>query len=109
MNKFDYFVTKQWPKNIIRAKGICYFDDEYDMSYIFEQAGSQKQLMKFGRWYATMPGDQLERLLEEEPGLLNDWDPDYGDRMEKIVFIGQKLDKNELAHMLDMCLTEKKK
>ena len=109
MNKFDYFVTKQWPKNIIRAKGICYFDNEYDMSYIFEQAGSQKQLMKFGRWYATMPGDQLERLLEEEPGLLNDWDPDYGDRMEKIVFIGQKLDKNELAHMLDMCLTEKKK
>ena len=109
MNKFDFFATMAWPKNIIRAKGLCYFEDEYDMSYIFEQAGSQKQLTKFGRWYATMPTDKLEQLLDAEPGLRRDWDKKYGDRMQKIVFIGQNLNKEELARQLDFCLVEEEK
>ena len=106
MNKFDFFVTKVWPKNIIRAKGLCYFEDEMEMSYIFEQAGSQKQLTQFGRWYATMSDAELERLFEQEPGLLRDWDDKYGDRMQKIVFIGQNLNKEDLAKALDFCLAE---
>lgn len=105
-NFFDYFVTKKWPKNIIRAKGLCYFSDEFDLSYVFEQAGSQKQLSQYGYWYATMPDDELEKLLAEEPGLVKDWDERYGDRMQKIVFIGQHLDKEELARELDECLVE---
>ena len=108
MNKFDFFVTKVWPKNIIRAKGLCYFEDEYDMSYIFEQAGSQKQLTQFGRWYATMPEEELEKLFDEEPGLALDWDAKYGDRMQKLVFIGQNLDKDDLTKALDFCLAEEK-
>lgn len=106
MNKFDYFVTKAWPKNIIRAKGLCYFEDEFDMSYVFEQAGSQKQLTQYGHWYATMPKDQLDKLLAEEPSLAHDWDEKYGDRMQKLVFIGQKLDKKKLDEMLDFCLAD---
>ena len=106
MNKFDFFVTKVWPKNIIRAKGLCYFADEMEMSYIFEQAGTQKQLTQFGRWYATMTDAELERLFEQEPGLLKDWDEKYGDRMQKIVFIGQNLDKEDLAKALDFCLVD---
>ncbi len=105
-NKFNDFVTKNWPNNIIRTKGICYFSDEFDMSYIFEQAGSQKQFMQYGRWFATMPEEDLEKMLEEEPGLAKEWDEKYGDRMQKIVFIGQKLNKAELAHQLDACLAD---
>ena len=108
MNKFDFFVTKVWPSNIIRVKGLCYFEDEFDMSYIFEQAGSQKQLTKFGRWYATMPEAELEKLMDAEPGLAHDWDPKYGDRMQKLVFIGQNLNKEELSHQLDFCLADEK-
>ena len=106
MNIFNVFATQEWPKNIIRAKGLCYFADEFDMSYIFEQAGSQKQLSQYGRWFATMPEAELEKLFEEEPGLKKDWDPKYGDRMQKIVFIGQKLNKEELTRQLDACLVE---
>ena len=104
MNIFNVFATQEWPKNIIRAKGLCYFADEFDMSYIFEQAGSQKQLTQYGRWFATMPQAELDKLFEEEPGLKKEWDPTYGDRMQKIVFIGQKLDKEELTRQLDACL-----
>ena len=81
---------------MIRAKGICYFSHQRDMSYLFEQAGSQKKIQECGQWYATAP--------EEEPGLLRDWDDHYGDRMVKIVFIGQHMDREQLTRDLDACL-----
>ena len=101
---FDDFVARKWPKNVIRAKGMCYFRDEYDTCYVFEQAGRQFTLRNAGLWYATMPEDELKQLLQREPGLQKDWDEMYGDRMQKIVFIGQKLDKKALSEALDACL-----
>ena len=104
IHKFDRFMATKWPKNIIRAKGICYFSHNKDMSFLFEQAGKQKQLSEAGLWYATAPEEDLIKLMQQEPGLMRDWDPKYGDRTEKIVFIGQHLDKEQLARDLDECL-----
>lgn len=104
INKFDYFVAKHWPKSVIRAKGVCYFSDSRDMSYLFEQAGKQKSIKEAGLWYATAPADELAELMKQEPGLMRDWDPEYGDRMQKIVFIGQKMDKEQIIKLLDDCL-----
>ena len=104
INKFDWFVGKKWPDTIIRAKGICYFADQTDMSYLFEQAGVQKKLTEAGKWYATAPQEELEQLLAREPGLIKDWDPMYGDRMQKIVFIGKNMDRDEIYKLLDSCL-----
>ena len=92
-NKFDYLVAKKWPLGVIRSKGLCYFDDEIDKCYLFEQAGRQKTIKEAGMWFATMPEEQLQRMLERDANLRRDWDPVYGDRMIKIVFIGQHLDK----------------
>lgn len=104
INKFDYFVAKHWPKSVIRAKGVCYFSDNRDMSYLFEQAGKQKSIKEAGLWYATAPADELAELMKQEPGLMRDWDLEYGDRMQKIVFIGQKMDKEQIIKLLDDCL-----
>ena len=104
--KFDEFVGMNWPKGIIRTKGLCYFYDEQEMCYIFEQAGKQVKISKAGQWYATMPKDELDRLMAAEPGLRRDWDEKYGDRMQKIVFIGQKLDKKAIIAALDKCLVK---
>lgn len=104
---FDAFVARLWPKDIIRAKGICYFKGEEDVCYIFEQAGKQFNLRNCGQWYATMPEDQLKRLLEAEPKLREDWDETYGDRMQKIVFIGQHMNKEMklfIKEALDGCI-----
>ena len=101
---FDNFVARHWPKNVIRAKGICYFADEFDTCYVFEQAGKQFQLRNAGQWYATMPADELEDLMLREPAVRKDWDDEYGDRMQKLVFIGQHLDKKEISALLDECL-----
>lgn len=106
MNFFDNFVAKLWPKSVIRAKGICWFKDQPDMCYLFEQAGKQIGLKNAGQWYATMPEDELKPLLEREEGLRKDWDETYGDRMQKIVFIGQNMDKKTIKEQLDMCLTD---
>ena len=105
-NKFDRFVTSKWPENIIRAKGICYFSDNPDMTYLFEQAGVQKKLTEAGLWFATAPQDELEEMLRNDPSIMNDWDEKYGDRMAKIVFIGQHLDKEQISKDLDECLVE---
>ena len=101
---FDEFVARKWPKNIIRAKGICWFADESDICYVFEQAGKQFSLRNAGNWYATMSEGELEQMMEREPGLRRDWDEQYGDRMQKLVFIGQKLDKEVIKSELDNCL-----
>ena len=101
---FDEFVATKWPKNIIRAKGMCYFADEYDMCYLFEQAGRQFNLKKAGEWFATMPKDELEALMAQDAQLRHDWDEQYGDRMQKLVFIGQHLDKKAITDALDACL-----
>lgn len=104
LNKFDWFCMKQWPKSVIRCKGVCYFEENRDMSYLFEQAGSQKQLTEAGRWYATAPEEDLKVLLSRDPEMMRDWDPEYGDRMQKLVFIGQKMDKEAIIAALDACL-----
>lgn len=104
MNRFDWFVGKHWPKSVIRAKGVCYFSDDTDMSYLFEQAGVQKKLTEAGQWYATAPEDELQRMLATEPGLARDWDEKYGDRMQKIVFIGRGMDREAIVKALDSCL-----
>lgn len=104
LSKFDRFIASSWPRNIIRAKGVLYFSHNRDMSFLFEQAGVQKQLTQAGLWYATAPAEELERLMAMEPGLRRDWDDRYGDRMVKLVFIGQHLDREALTAALDSCL-----
>ena len=106
LNKFVWMCAKNWPKSVIRCKGVCYFKENPDMSYLFEQAGRQKSLKEAGRWYATAPEEDLEVLLARDPGLMRDWDPEYGDRMQKLVFIGQKMDRAAITAQLDACLTD---
>lgn len=105
-NKFDYFIMKRWPKEVIRCKGVCYFNDKMDTTYLFEQAGIQKQISNVGQWYAALPEEQIIRVMQQEPGLMRDWDQKYGDRMQKLVFIGQHMNKTEIIHELDSCLAE---
>lgn len=104
LDKFEAFVSKKWAKNIIRTKGVCYFSINPEMSYMFEQAGVQKKVTEAGQWFCTAPEDELKEILAENPEILNDWDEKYGDRMQKIVFIGQKMDKEKIIAELDACL-----
>lgn len=103
---FDDFVARKWPRDVVRAKGICYFADERDMCYVFEQAGRQKTVKQAGQWIATMPKDQLDELLAREELLRKEWDDKVGDRMIKIVFIGQHLQKEAICKELDKCLVD---
>ena len=104
LGKFDEFVARHWDKNIIRCKGMCYFEEEYDMCYLFEQAGKQFNLKQAGTFFATMPQEELMQMMARDPMLQRDWDEQYGDRMQKLVFIGQNLDRHAIEHALDECL-----
>ena len=105
IGRFDEFVARHWPNSIIRAKGICWFLSEPDTCYIFEQAGKQVSLRDAGQWYATMPDDELLDFMRRNPDLQRDWDDTYGDRMQKLVFIGQHMDREAITAALDECLS----
>ena len=104
LNRFDEFVARHWDKGIIRCKGMCYFEEEYDMCYLFEQAGKQFDLKQAGTFYATMPKEELMQMMASDPMLQRDWDEYYGDRMQKLVFIGQNMDRDAITKALDDCL-----
>lgn len=106
LNKFDHFCAKSWPKEVIRCKGVCYFDSTPDMSYLFESAGRQKSLKEAGLWFATAPEDELRAMVEQDPSILKDWDEDYGDRMVKLVFIGRDMDRAAITAALDACIAK---
>ena len=99
--KFEDFVSRDWGKQIIRTKGLVYFSDNNKMSYIYEQAGKQKMLTENGPWYATYPKEQVQQLLKQDEKFRKDWDDIYGDRMIKLVFIGQKIDKHKITEELN--------
>lgn len=99
--RFYEYIGKPWPKKIIRAKGITYFKDDKDMSYMFEQAGSLKDIGEAGPWLATESPKFIEEVMESNPDIKKDWDPFYGDRMVKIVFIGKGINKEEICSELD--------
>ena len=106
INKFDWFISKRLPKSVIRAKGLCYFSDNTDMSCLFEQAGKQISLREVGRWFATAPEEELIQMMRQDPTIMKDWDAHYGDRMQRIVLIGQTMDKEQICRDLDTCLDE---
>ena len=106
MNKFDWWVAKRWPTSVIRAKGLCYFADQRDNCYLFEQSGVQKAIKDAGLWFASMPKDQLAEMMLRDANLARDWDPEFGDRMQKIVFIGQDMDEQSIVEGLDSCLVK---
>lgn len=103
--KFFNFINKPWAKNIIRTKGILYFSDDKSMSYLYEQAGTMKDLSNTGLWLIDeLSPKELNKVLDQNPDIKKEWDPFYGDRMIKLVFIGQNLDKEKIMKELDKCL-----
>lgn len=103
--KFNDFATN-FPKSVVRCKGVLWFEDEPEDSYIFEQAGKQIQAFPAGQWVAAMPAHEQKKIIAENPDIKNDWDSKYGDRVIKLVFIGQKMDRAEIYRILDNCIEE---
>ena len=99
--KFYEYISKPWPKKIIRAKGITYFNDDKNMSYMFEQAGSLKDITEAGPWLVSESPDFIKQVREANPDIDRDWDEFYGDKMVKIVFIGKGISKEEITKELD--------
>ncbi|MCL4101956.1 GTP-binding protein [Fibrobacter sp. HC4] len=103
--RFEVFLDN-YPNAIIRTKGLLWFEDERDTSYLFEQAGKQASAQNFGPWFASEPEAEQKRILKENPDLLKVWDEKYGDRIVRLVFIGQHMEKKKVIAAMDACLGE---
>ena len=99
--KFEKYINEEFPKTVIRCKGLVWFKSDYDMSYLFEQAGKQFKISETGYWLASAPKEDLEQIVKNDPDALKDWDDEVGDRMVKLVFIGRKMDKERIIEDLN--------
>ena len=104
-DKFEKFLAS-FPKNIIRAKGLFWIKEDKDWAIMLEQAGKQLDCSDYGEWLAAAPAHIRRKMFKEDPELREGWDDKYGDRMIKLVFIGQNLDKEAITETLDDCLTD---
>ncbi|MGN0632228.1 MAG: GTP-binding protein [Oscillospiraceae bacterium] len=103
--KLETFAAN-WPKSVIRAKGMLWFADKRDEAFVFEQAGVQITATESGKWFAAAPEEQRKELLAQYPDIAADWDEKYGDREIKLVLIGQNMDKEAIISALDECLDD---
>ncbi len=104
VNKFEDFVNNRFPLSVIRCKGLVWFASNYDMSFLFEQAGRQMTLSETGYWLASAPKDELDMMISEDPSILKDWDDEVGDRTVKLVFIGKNMNKEAIIQELNNCI-----
>lgn len=106
-SKFEQFIFQSWPKEVIRAKGLFWIIEDPNTAYIFEQSGKQKTATDDGDWIAAFPEQDRKQILEMNPDIAESWDPVYGDRINKLVFIGRKMDKEAIIRALDNCISDK--
>ena len=104
--KFEDFVFGKWPKEVIRAKGLFWINEDPQTAYIFEQSGKQKTATDDGYWIACFPEKDRKEVLRMNPDIAAAWHPIYGDRVNKIVFIGRGMDKEAIIRALDECIAE---
>lgn len=104
--KFEEFVFAHYPKEIIRAKGIFWIKEDPDTAYVFETSGRQKTATDDGKWIACYPEMQREMILQMNPDIAASWHPVYGDRVNKIVFIGRNMNKKAIIEAMDNCLAD---
>ena len=104
--RFENFIFNSWPKEVIRAKGLFWISEAPNTAYIFEQSGKQKYATDDGDWIAAFPEEDRREILEMNPDIAAAWHPVYGDRVNKLVFIGRKMDKAAIIQALDACIEQ---
>lgn len=102
--KFMEFLEQDYPKEIIRAKGFVWFEDEPIHAQLFEQVGLNASVSEMSSWVAAMDETEQQEIFQAYPEVQNDWDQIYGDRMNQIVFIGRNYDKQALMNRLNACI-----
>ena len=107
--KFEEFVFAKWPKEVIRAKGLFWIADDPQTAYIFEQSGKQKTATDDGKWISAFPEYERKQILQMNPDIAQAWHPVYGDRVNKLVFIGRNMDKDAIIKALDDCIADEAK
>ncbi|WP_117367041.1 CobW family GTP-binding protein [Natrarchaeobaculum sulfurireducens] len=97
-------VFTSMPDEIVRAKGFFWSAGREDVAMGLDKAGTSVRAGPSGQWLATLPAAQREQYFAARPGLEDDWDDEWGDRMTRLVFIAREFDEAGLIDRLDDCL-----
>jgi len=110
-DRFWNYLQHNFPSNIIRSKGLFWLASRPDQALIWSQAGGSLKADSAGVWWSSMPYESRIRqatFIENIELIESDWDLNFGDRKNEIVFIGQNLDKEQIYSHLNACLSNDK-
>lgn len=92
-----------WP-GVIRSKGYFWLASDMRTAAGWSQAGSLYRQSPAGYWWAAMPRQHWPQGRKQRAMIKANWQGEYGDRRQEIVFIGQSLDQADITARLDACL-----
>lgn len=104
--KFMAFINNDYPEELIRTKGYIWFKQKPADVVLFEQAGRNCSAMMVAYWVDALDEKTKKEVLENDDELRNSWDPEYGDRINQLVFIGKNYDKEKIVSRLEKCLAD---
>ena len=110
-DRFLNFIKYQFPKNIIRSKGLFWIASRADQALVWSSAGGSVKTDPAGGWWDSIPFSErinYANFVNNQQMIESDWCSDFGDRKIELVFIGQQLDVNAITTKLDDCLLNEK-
>ncbi|MGX1195988.1 G3E family GTPase [Metabacillus sp. SLBN-84] len=99
-----YQLMHSLAKNVVRVKGVAWCATRNEFALSVSQAGPSIIIEPVSYWVATLPRLKQEAILNENPHIEKEWDPEFGDRMTQMVFIGTDMNEKEVSKQLDACL-----
>ena len=103
--KIHAFFNEEWP-GVVRAKGFFWIASRPDFVGELSQAGAFVTHKGIGSWWAAVPEAERPQGAQFDQLVMQNWDDDYGDRRQEIVFIGlsAEMDQSQIRQQLDACL-----
>ncbi|MFW7377534.1 MAG: zinc metallochaperone GTPase ZigA [Oligoflexus sp.] len=102
--RFWNLIHETWP-GVLRSKGFFWLATRPAEIGLWSQAGGSSHVSGAGNWYAALSEEDFPHDDPEEmQRIQNIWHPDFGDRTQEIVLIGQSIDRQHMIEKLDRCL-----
>jgi G3E family GTPase len=108
-DRFLDYMSKKWPNNIVRSKGMFWIASRPENALMWSQAGGSLKAEVYGRWWASVPFKERAlnpSYMEFQDEIMKKWDKDWGDRMTELVLIGQLMDEEKITKELQACLID---
>jgi len=90
--------------SLIRSKGFVWLSNSHPQMFYWALAGKHFELKQYASWWQCVPREEWPTEPKELMTINKDFDGEFGDHRQELVFIGVKMDRAAITKLLDECL-----